>query len=213
MTSSEYLAWTKHATAAFPSIHRVLDGSGEGRQRSRQWLVALGGVKVEHATEAIDAMLRGDFAPPKYDWAELPACVVRYCTERCNAEAHVAHERYYDGPTVKCPHCRDSRSGFISVWNPKFLAACDQELVECSNLYEIHQVFDEWKRAGEGRKYETLAIVCCCESPAAVAKRSRENERPMVFNPKRHCYAHSVVGLHEFLKDDTRIEFDPDEWN
>lgn len=212
MNSSEYLTWTKHAVGAFPAIHRVLDGSGEGRQRSRQWLAALATVKLQHATNAIDAMLRGDIDTPKYDWAELPAYVIRYCNDQCNAEAAVRTERYYDGPTVKCPHCRDSRSGYISVWNPEFLSMCDQAILACNNLFEIHKVFEEWKYAGERRRYETLAMVCCCDSPAAVAKRADEKGAP-VFNPKRHCYAHSVIGVHEFLRDETRIEFDPNEWN
>lgn len=211
MTSREYVEWFDHAKAAFPALHRLFDGGGEAKRRSQQWLSALGRIQLAHAIAAIDAMVRGDAKPPSYDWAQLPAAVIAYGVEQGNLEAIQRVESYYDGPTVRCPHCRDSRSGFVSVWNPWFINDCSEQLLACESLHTVHEIFREWKHAGQERKYETFSMACFCGSPAAEAKR--KEGRAYTFNPKRGCTVSSVVGLHEFLRDDTRHEFDPDEWN
>lgn len=156
-------------------------------------------------------MMRGEFEPPKYDWAELPAYVIRFGVEKSNAEAAQHTERYYeDGPTYKCSHCRDSRSGYVSVWNPWFLNDCAEVLLGCNSLFDVHKVFSEWRFATDGHKHETFAMACSCESPAAVAKR--KDGRAYVFNPQRACLAGPVMMLHEFLRDEKRYEFNPDDW-
>lgn len=218
MTSREYVEWFDHAKAAFPSLHRLFDGGSEAKRRSQQWFAAFEKIKLAHAKAAIDAMVRGECKTPSWDWSQLPAAVVQHAIDAFNSEATVEHRRYYDGPTVRCPHCQDSQSGYVSVWNPAFLSQCDQEILACQTLFDIHNVFTAWKRAKAGRKYETLAMACCCESPAAVAKRNGDVLR---FHPKRHCSTHTVAGLHEFLRDETKsrepVYAEPykelDEWN
>jgi hypothetical protein len=210
MTSVEYVQWWEYAASAFPAIHRLFDHSNEAKQRSQQWLAVLASVKLVHAKAAVDAMLRGETKAPTYDWSLLPGLVVQHAIDQGNAEASKSIQAYYDGPTVRCPHCRDSRSGYIAIWNPRFAADCDQELLACQSCYDVNTVFSEWKHAHNGRRYQTMAIACCCNSPGATAKRSAGGT--MVFNPQRHCVVGSVVGLHEFLSDTKRIEFNADDW-
>lgn len=210
MNHAEYLEWTKHTLAAFPAVHRVLDHSAESRERSKQWLAALASVKLVHAKAAIDAMLRGDFEPPKYDWGQLPAFVRRYCTDQCNAELRQTTDAYYSGPTVRCLHCQDSRSGFVAIWNPEFLGDCDEDLAECESLEGVTKVHRAWRRQAQREpKYMTMAVPCCCESPAAVAKRTRPGIR---YKPKRHCSVGPLRHLQEFLADNSRHEWDPEEF-
>lgn len=210
MNQSEYLEWTKYALAAFPTVHRVLDNSAEARERSKQWLAALGGVKMVHAKAAIDAMLRGDTEPPKFDWAQLPAFVIRWCSDQANADLRIEVDRYYDGPTVRCPHCRDSRSGLVAIWNPAFINECDEALSKCENLFEVNGVYREWRRKSEHNRYCSMAVTCCCDSPSAIRKRAKQ--RGMVFDPQRNCVEGPVKLLKEFLADSSRYEWNPESY-
>lgn len=208
MDKREYETWVKHALATFPAIHRVLDGTPEARERSKRWLSALDGIKLVHALSAIDAMLKGEIESPRYDWSELPAYVIRYCIEKCNAEAIQERRSYYGESTegaVRCLLCGDSQSGFVTIWNPSFIEACDSEILAAQSVYEVVKLFNAWRNdKPQSRHYMTFVVVCCCESPNAKSKRDKGARR--VLDAKRNRVLSSLASLQEYLQDSSRYQ-------
>lgn len=210
MNSNEFYEFWKHATAAFPAVHRLFDNSAAAKERSKIWQAALAKVSLVHANEAVDAMVRGEAEVPRFEWSEFPKFVYRYCVDAGNAEMLQERRSYYgESPagSVRCLLCGDSQSGLVAIWNPAFIEALDVEIIAAHSICEVVQLFQVWRgKNRQSRRYMTFAVICCCESPIAKGKRDAGARR--VLDAKRHAVVSSLPNLQAHLQDSSRLVMD-----
>ena len=179
MTPSEFNAWFREHTAAFPSIGAWIDKMPADQQQGlmRVWRNVLADVPLSEAKEATLRIARGDDEPPRM-FDDTPKAI-RIHANRLRFAASVAAPVYVGGRRkVTCKRCEDR--GYVSVWHP---ALCEhlyrtvpgEEPITLAVLRE-QSWWLEWHRSGRPK---TWAVLCDCAAGERIAEAKRERKEPV----------------------------------
>jgi hypothetical protein len=174
MDSGEYMQFWRSAIRAYPEISAWLNKTNDPAGTADAWERAFANVHLDHALDAIDAMLTGEVVKPQYGWSDLPRIVIQFCRDRADqelAEQRAEHEDI-SGRRMLCHWCEDDSAGFCVIWNPWFVRDRGSNLSLCEGRDDARDLWRAWRREHRGYSGMSVAVACCCESPGAVSKRS-----------------------------------------
>lgn len=111
MTPTEFNTWLDYHKAAFPALGKWLKDHPE---TVKFWIKPFGGVSVDAAKAATDAMAAGELDEPR-GFGSHPKVIAKHARELQHSEER--QQFTADGePIYNCPRCLDQ--GFVAVVDP-----------------------------------------------------------------------------------------------